>query len=335
MITSISLLLWFLQVVPLSETNNLSESNRSNSTSSVTIQLGEFSPKSEFIAALLAIKEGLYDTIATKQGNGAVTFQNIPHGQYLIGIEYVDKNDLYYWVPTYYGSVYEWIKADTLHFDSDTTIQVDLVEIPAIYDGPGFIDIKLNEQFGEIARPGTDRNCFLKRRRAGGRINQDADAFELMAYGKTNNAGEFTFAFLPEGVYRFFVEYPGIPIDEASFVQFEFGEAGVSDAEFKLEVLVTLEGFEISIEPILGISTSALKLYPNPTNDELFIQFYAELSKDHVFHIYNSAGKLVWKEQVMDRNDFSIDVSKYKPGIYWINAVDNEGNTSIKKFLKR
>ncbi|MEP0985692.1 LamG-like jellyroll fold domain-containing protein, partial [Ekhidna sp.] len=168
------------------------------------------------------------------QTSSTFTFPDVVLGDYITFVE----SDLELYIPTYFGNVFEWTEADTLFFRSDDVISMIMTEVPrelTAADGNGSLDVLIEEDFEEeggridARRRAAKRKCGLRRKRSGGRIGQDDDDFELIAYGETDDNGEFQFGFLPQGTYRFFVEYPGIPLDESSFVEFEVGEEGVSD----------------------------------------------------------------------------------------------------------
>ena len=183
-----------------------------------------------------------YDTIqSATQLNVASSFSFPPVvlGDFLVSV--TSDEDLY--IPTYFGDAFLWDEADVLELNADTDIDIIITEKPrelTAADGDGLVDGTIEEDFGDDAsridarRRASKRKCGLRRKRSGGRTGQDADEFELIAYGETNDNGEFEYGFLPEGTYRFFVEYPGIPLDESAFVQFDVGPAGVGDNSFKL-----------------------------------------------------------------------------------------------------
>ena len=180
----------------------------------------------------------------------------------------------------------------------------------------------------------------MGRRRTGGRNGQDDDEFELIAYGETNDNGEFEYGFLPEGTYRFFVEYPGIPLDESSFVQFDIGESGVSDDSFVLAVFATEEG--VSIELILGITSqffTDFKVYPNPTQDFINIAYDKILSSSLMLEVLNLEGKSFMQKSLRpaENEDIRIDVSLLNSGTYFIKFIDPENpkNELVYRFVKK
>ena len=148
-------------------------------------------------------------------------------------------------------------------------------------DGEGTLSVEMEEDFGDDAgridarRRVAKRKCGLRRKWSGGRIEQ-GDDFVLIVYGETNDNGEFQFGFLPQGTYRFFVEYPSIPVDDSSFVEFEVGETGVSDTDFKLQAFAKSSGIEVGIEAVLGVILEYFKdleIYPNPSSEYLISEY--------------------------------------------------------------
>ncbi|NQZ78969.1 MAG: hypothetical protein HRT61_23055, partial [Ekhidna sp.] len=221
---------------------------------------GELIPDNVDGFLLLTEQRGFgFDTLSTAINQpSAFTFTDVILGDYLISID----SDREKYVPTYYADAFEWTEADTVMFRKDTAFQLSMTIIPPPLDensGDGSLDVIIEEDFDgpegriDARRRAAKRKCGLRRKRSGGRTGQDDDEFELIAYGETDDNGEFKFGFLPVGTYRFFVEYPGIPIDESSFVEFEVGETGISDTDFKLEAFASPDGISVEIEKILGV----------------------------------------------------------------------------------
>ncbi|MEM7297274.1 MAG: T9SS type A sorting domain-containing protein [Bacteroidota bacterium] len=273
-------------------------------------------------------------------------FPPVVLGDFLVvvesAIELDDPNARF--IPTYFGDVFEYTLADTLVLNGDTTIQIVMEELPGTPSGTGSVGGIIEEDFPEddarvnTRRRAARRKCGLKRRRSGGRTGQDDDEFELIAYGETNDQGEFEYGFLPEGTYRFFVEYPGIPLDESSFVQFEIGEAGVSDDSFVLAVFASPEGIEIEL--VLGITSeffTEFSIYPNPITDLLIIE-YGESKGDIDLEISSMEGRSLFKGE-LERNQRRVEIntSEYTSGQYFIKFVDkkHKDNVLIYRLIKK
>ena len=165
----------------------------------------------------------------------------------------------------------------------------------------------------------------MREKTGGGRVGKYNDPYELIAYGETNENGEFEYGFLPEGTYRFFVEYPGIPLDESSFVQFDVGPAGVGDNEFVLAAVVTEDG--ITVELILGITSdffTDFSIYPNPTTELLNIRYDKILSEKMNVNLIDMNGKALMNQEILKGKDGSlqIDMRPYPSGQYILKFED-------------
>lgn len=249
------------------------------------------------------------------------------------------------YVPTYYGDEFESELADVLELNADVSVDITMVPTPPILgpdDGQGVVSGTIDEDFGDeggkifARRRAAGRKCGLKKRRSGGR--QDDDLFDLIAYGETNANGEFEYGFLPEGTYRFFVEYPGIPLDESAFVQFEIGEAGVSDDSFVLAVFASEEG--IQIELVLGLTSQFItdfSIYPNPTSDLLTIE-YGDTKGDLEMEMIDMEGKSILKRTIpRNSQKVQVDTSVLSAGQYLIKFVDikHPSNTMVYRLIKK
>ncbi|WP_425389778.1 leucine-rich repeat domain-containing protein [Ekhidna sp.] len=280
-----------------------------------------------------------FDTLSVaKNRPSSFTFQDVILGNYLISID----SDREKYVPTYYADAFEWVEADTVLFREDSAFQVSMTLIPrelTADDGDGTLLVVIEEDFGDenaridARRRAAKRKCGLRKRRRGGRLAQDDDEWELIAYGETDENGEFQFGFLPEGRYRFFVEYPGIPLDESSFVEFEVGEQGISDTDFKLEAFASEDGIEVEIKRVLGLIFEYfknLKVYPNPTSEILKLSYRHLTDKEVAAQLVDLKGNVLWSKDIRSGYDGyeEIDVSGYREGIYILNVYDKEDSKS-------
>lgn len=252
------------------------------------------------------------------------------------------------YIPTYFGDVFESEFAEILQLQGNTPLTILMQEVPPVLtevDGQGVVSGTIEDDFGDAARidarrRAAKRKCGLKKRRTGGRIGQDQDVYDLIAYGETNANGEFEYGFLPVGTYRFFVEYPGIPLDESAFVQFDVGEAGVSDDSFVLAVFVSPEG-GIQIELILGITSKVFtdfNIYPNPTSNMLTVE-YSKISNDRMsMEVLDLNGKTIMKQALIStQNKLELDTSELPAGQYLIRFIDSkdESNNSVFRLIKK
>lgn len=61
-----------------------------------------------------------------------------------------------------------------------------------------------------------------------------------------------------------------------------------------------------------------LKLYPNPANDYIMVEYDILFVKEAKFQIYNSIGAVLYTKELQEKTDnIRISVSKYKNGLYF------------------
>ena len=311
---------------------------------SVESVVGENIISDEIEGTLLRIEQsGNYDTIdvVTNTGGG-FSFNPVFVGDYLVNVD----SDPEKYVATYFGDAFLWDEADVLSLQGDSAIQVSIFEVPGeTPTATGIVSGTIEEDFGDeenaktlARRRAKKRKCGLRRRRTGGRTGQDGDEYELIAYGETNDDGEFEYGFLPEGTYRFFVEYPGIPLDESTFVQFDIGESGVSDDTFVLAVFASEEG--VTVELILGLTSdffTDLKVFPNPADEFIKVSYAEMLSNAMEFEILNLEGK-VFKRGEVENKEMKINIENYPTGVYLLKFIDGDRSTKnelVFRFIKR
>ncbi|MEO1253516.1 MAG: T9SS type A sorting domain-containing protein, partial [Bacteroidota bacterium] len=286
---------------------------------------------------------GNYDTLTIANSNdGNISFDPVFAGDYLVSID----SDTSKYVATYYGNSFLWEEAGVLELSGDSTVDVTITPKPSersSADGDGVVSGTIEEEFEddqgriEARRRAARRKCGLRKRRRGGRTDQD-DGFDLIAYGETNDQGEFEYGFLPQGTYRFFVEYPGIPIDPDAFVEFEVGAAGVGDNTFVLAAFVTEEG--ISIELVLGIADELftnLTVYPNPTADIINVKFDELLNQHSGYEVIDIKGSKLIEDKINPNQKFiQLDVKSFDPGIYLLKFYSEKQQEVLTyKIIKR
>ncbi|MEM6642511.1 MAG: T9SS type A sorting domain-containing protein [Bacteroidota bacterium] len=312
-------------------------------------------PLSETVAAFLLeatrTEVGFEVAASVEEVGSTFTLENVVLGNYLVNIDPVGSEAF---ISSYFSQAFQWIEADTLRFRNDSTITVTMTSIPdpSQFTGDGSLEVVIEEDFGDEEEERVDarrrakkRKCGLRRRRTGGRVAQEDpnEGFELFAYGETDDNGQFKFGFLPEGQYRFFVEYPGIPVDPNADVAFTVGEFGISDTEFSLVAFATESGVEVVIDRILGFKVDHFKdllVYPNPAEEEVFIEYRYLRSSEVVAELVDLTGQIKWQEPLTQGYDgaYKMKVNDYAPGIYILrfyqDGTRNEAIGSMRIVVK-
>lgn len=275
-----------------------------------------------------------------------LSFDSVVLGDYLISIRtqplflrnvggLVDSVKL---LPSYFDGTFLWEEADTLQ------LREQLADLPFFMqrqpraltpaDGDGEVGLLVETDFAgdagariEARRKVQRAGCSLRRRRraTGGRA--EADDFELVVYKETDDEGRVTFENLPPDTYRLNIEYPGIPMDPNSFVEFEVGEGGVENNTLELAATIDESGIFVELIDVLGFHRKyfkGLSLYPNPAHKQLHIRYEKLLSEGVYLQILNLEGKVLREEKVSSGHNktMSLNVMDMEEGIYLIRFLD-------------
>lgn len=98
---------------------------------------------------------------------------------------------------------------------------------------------------------------------------------------------------------------------------------------------IDLDLFLTSINPSENFGLSNVTLFPNPVDDELFIQWpQSKIQSEIEYSIFDVNGKLV-KNNKINCNDglTQINVGHLNNGIYYLSLWDKNQNLSYKKFI--
>ncbi|MFK7954077.1 MAG: T9SS type A sorting domain-containing protein [Ekhidna sp.] len=279
-----------------------------------------------------------FDTLAVAWNETSIfTIPDVVLGNYLLA---VSSNPEKY-IDTYFGDGFLWRYADTLDFRSDDPVFLSIIEIPPPETpiGTAVVSVILESNFEDEPRrrmPNVKCGLLRKETHEGGRgTDSSEDYFDLVAYSETNSDGELKFGFLPNGVYRFFIECPGVQLDPYS-VEFEIAEVGRGGSEFILSVFLKEEGIEVDIKVVPGVIVGEseaflkafenLQIYPNPSSDVLNIS-YSHLTTYAVkVELADLTGAILHHQNLQrgyDR-DLIIDVSAFEEGVYILRFYDTE-----------
>lgn len=95
----------------------------------------------------------------------------------------------------------------------------------------------------------------------------------------------------------------------------------------------------VTIEQITGLkqsfSDSEIKVYPNPAQEFIYIEFGNRLQSNLTIEMRNSAGMLIWHKVYKQNTSFikdKISVNTYPKGVYFLNFM-NENKTSVHKII--
>ena len=96
-------------------------------------------------------------------------------------------------------------------------------------------------------------------------------------------------------------------------------------------IINTLTDFPNSLIENKAKETTYIKLYPNPSNDVITIEFLQN-TKESTITIFNINGQELIKERI-NRSKTQIDISHFSKGVYFVKIVNNDW-TMVNKFIK-
>ncbi|WP_421891879.1 LamG-like jellyroll fold domain-containing protein [Marinoscillum sp.] len=279
-----------------------------------------------------------YDTIQVVRGSTeGFVFEDLILGDYLIAVR---ADDLVEFLPTYYPSTDLWKEAEEyiLREDGEETLRMAQIPppLPPLPDGgvvggtieSDFADEEEEDEGGRIEsrRKVKRAGCSMRRFVRSGRIDQDGE-FILYAYVESDDEGRFNFKDIEPGLYRFNIEYPGIPMDPESFVEFEIGADGKERNSFTLEATVTEEGIVVEKINELGFYRKYFKdlnVYPNPSDEVMHVSYAKMLAQGVVMRLVDLKGNVVLEQAVERGYDMALelDVREIPAGVYLLNFVD-------------
>ncbi|MCF6241908.1 MAG: T9SS type A sorting domain-containing protein [Bacteroidales bacterium] len=121
------------------------------------------------------------------------------------------------------------------------------------------------------------------------------------------------------------------------------GSIGLGEHEFWQKVTdehcSNTDTIIITIEQVTGIEhdfiNNEIKVYPNPANEIIYIEFTKVLQNNLIVEMRNSVGMLVWYKVYKQNNSYITDkirVDNYPKGIYFLN-FKNENHMSVHKII--
>ncbi len=94
--------------------------------------------------------------------------------------------------------------------------------------------------------------------------------------------------------------------------------------------LPTVGNLPINLEDLSA--QDRFSIFPNPAEDALFIRYEGN-SPIETVEIYSIDGRRM-QQTILTSNQKMLDISTFKKGIYWLRAIDQEGQVFTKRWIK-
>ena len=148
---------------------------------------------------------------------------------------------------------------------------------------------------------------------------------------ESNDEGVFNFEGIPEGKYLLNIQYPGVPMDPNSDIEFIIG-GDKENQKFQLRATITENGIVVEATEVLYTMKPYLKdlqLYPNPTAGVLKAEFfvYRKLN-DLKMEVLDVSGVKLFEQALnpaMGVQSTEIDLTTFSSGVYFIVFTDESG----------
>ncbi len=103
---------------------------------------------------------------------------------------------------------------------------------------------------------------------------------------------------------------------------------------------VIIDTFEVinnnSTVSLIEQSESKLALYPNPTINQVYINYHVNTNDDFIISLVDLQGKLVYSKIINKPNgQLIVDVSTFSDGIYFVNLKTNKANKTVKLIISK
>lgn len=251
---------------------------------------------------------------------------NLPIGYYLVQADFLfDPTQTGFYLPTYYQNKLNWDLADLITLTSDRSgLNIDL--IPYSYYGSGYGTVSGMVMFGEGNTgqngpivPGTPADKML--------IYLLDGLGNPVAYTHTHSDGSFNFGYLPEGNYQLWSEMAG-KVTEPALVSISETNNTVNG----VRIVIGQNRITTSVAQRMASNTLSYTMYPNPGTDKVFVE--AE-GLDRVM-VYDIMGKEITNlQQTVNSNSIMLDIASLKAGVYLVQVVGKQGQTSTTRLMKQ
>jgi len=79
---------------------------------------------------------------------------------------------------------------------------------------------------------------------------------------------------------------------------------------------------------------NGMEIFPNPSNGNFSVVHQADANQLQTVEVYNVVGELIWSETNKNKSTFSINISQYPKGIYFVRVKDGNRLTTEKIVLQ-
>ena len=255
---------------------------------------------------------------------GYYWFTQVREGDYIVKVG-LTENSLNYnnYATSYHEKALHWDKANTLQlYDTNYFVNVDLIELYGIGQGPGSISGFLTVSDKDFLNSSLVSEIEI--------LLFDSNSNPL-TFTITDESGNFAFENIPLGSYKLYAEATG-------FISFEVSV--YLDENNQSVTNINLELYEqtIGTEEYFEMKAAIGNIYPNPVREKFSVDIKLDNNAVLMIDIFNISGQKV-KEQKINLNkgshilSFNSDVLPH--GVYLLSIISGDRKIiETRKFVK-
>lgn len=219
------------------------------------------------------------------------------------------------------------INADSksVQWNKDFIIADDMVS--AAYSNNAFINIQIDKNGGiYIIGSGKHKVC------TGPPFSYYVDVYDGLVL-KLNGNGDslWTKSYTYGQIGDYDTEIQGFKIlEDGSFLGVGFGLT----PQQKLWYFKTDATGYLGLDDNMVIKDLGISVYPNPTIDNVYIEFDKIPDSYSELQLFNIVGKMVYYEEITNRKEIEMDIGKFSSGIYFLNIVSDRVKIKFIKIIK-
>ncbi len=253
--------------------------------------------------------------------NGEFIFKDVPHGEYIL-VAIPEQNADLAVVTTYYPQEEYWepagkIKVDAFsgpHYYTIEMIQAPVFEGGTLLEG-GVVELDSSDMFKRAAsskgKPSQKATVVL----VGNKKHKST--WEIVAIVETNADGSFSFQNVEDGSYLLYVDYPGLPVENAWEIEIS-GHQYVSSLNYFVdEEKVYAEGLAVYSSIKEQGANPDIQIYPNPATD--YIDIELKTGQRMVIDLFDVNGKQV--NHIATENPARLILANQPPGTYFLRIT--------------
>jgi hypothetical protein len=261
------------------------------------------------------------DSVELSSG-GEFIFKDVPFGEFILVATPAERSDQNV-VTTYFPQAEYWELAEQIKVDAYSgphNYTIEMLPVP-VFQGGTFLDGGVTEL------DSTD----LSKTSAKGRPKQKASVvlvgnkshkstWEIVAVIETDEEGNFSFSGIEDGSYILYVDYPGLPVEDAYAIEIA-GHEYVSS----LDYLVDEEKISAHGLPVYSFISETgenpdINIFPNPASDHIDIILKSD--QKMIIDLFDVNGKLV-NHHVSD-NPAKLILTNQPSGTYFLRIMTEE-----------